>query len=373
MHDLVFQAGRVVCPRTGRDGPGEVGVDGDRIAAVGENLEGAKRIELPDAILLPGLIDLHAHPGCGGMVFYAVEPDEHMMPNGVTTVLSQGDAGADNFTAYLDSTIRSSRTRVLMALNLSRKGELARGAFANPDDADIVACVATATAHPEHIWGISVNTSRNACGDTDPRLIAQRGVEAAERAGLPLLFGMRCPEDWPLAEQLELLRPGDVVTYCFRRHPHCIVDFKKRTVFPAICEARGRGVLFDVGHGMGSFDFEVAEIAIADGFPPDTISTDQQRRHLETQTEHSLPHVMAKLQAAGMPEPEIFKATTSRPAEILRLETELGTLTPGACADLVAFKKVGKCRLTDVEGAERPGPRWEVALVMRAGRLSLDD
>ena len=183
MHERVIRAGRVVCPRTGLDGPGAVAIDGCRIAAVGENLEGAKRIELPDAILLPGLIDLHAHPGCSGMVFHGVEPDEHMLSQGVTTVLSQGDAGADNFTAYLERTIRPSRTRVLMALNLSRKGEIVKGAFANLDDADIDACVATATAHPEHIWGISVNTSRNACGDTDPRLIARRGVEAAERSG----------------------------------------------------------------------------------------------------------------------------------------------------------------------------------------------
>ena len=94
------------------------------------------------------------------MVFHGVEPDEHMLSQGVTTVLSQGDAGAGNFSAYLEDTIRPSRTRVLMALNLSRKGVLALGAFANPDDADIVACV-----------------------DTDPRLIARRGVEAAERSG----------------------------------------------------------------------------------------------------------------------------------------------------------------------------------------------
>ena len=162
MHDLVIHAGRVVCPRTGRDSPGEVAINGDRIAAVGIDLEGKKRIELPDAILLPGLIDLHAHPGRAETAFHGVEPDEHMLANGVTTVLSQGDAGAENFAEYLEHTIRLSRTRVLMALNLSRKGELASGAFANPDEADIDACVATVTAHPEHVWGIAVNTNRNA-------------------------------------------------------------------------------------------------------------------------------------------------------------------------------------------------------------------
>ncbi len=374
MYDLVLQAGRVVCPRTGRDGPGEVAIKGGRIVAVGKNFEGGKQIDLPDAILLPGLIDLHAHPGRERMVFHGAEPDKHMLPNGVTTVLSQGDAGADNFEEYLERTIKPSRARVLMALNLSLKGELASGAFANPDDADVDACVATVTVHPEHIWGIAVNTSRNACGETDPRLIAQRGLEAANQANLPILFGMRCPEDWSLAEQLTLLRPGDVVTYCYRRRPHCIVDFEERTVLPVVLEARERGVLFDVGHGMGSFDFEVAEIAIADGFLPDTISTDMQRLHIDTKTIHSLPLVMGKLQAVGMPEVEVLKAVTSRPARILRRETELGTLIPGACADLVALRpSMTPSTFTDVEGMERQGSAWEVALVLLDGQTSFDE
>ena len=369
MYDLVIHAGRVVCPRTGSDGPSKVAIKGDRIAAVGNNFEGEKRIDLPDAILLPGLIDLHAHPGRERMVFHGAEPDKHMLTNGVTTVLSQGDAGADNFEEYLERTIKPSRARVLMALNLSRKGELASGAFANPSDANVDACVATVTAHPEHIWGIAVNTSRNACGETNPRLIAQRGLEVAERTSRPLIFGMRCPEDWSLEEQLFLLRPGDVVTYCYRRRPHCIVDFEKRSVLPAVREARKRGVLFDVGHGMGSFDFEVAEIAIADGFLPDTISTDMQRRHIDGKTIHSLPLVMSKLQAVGMPEMDVFKAVTSRPAKILRRETELGTLIPGACADLVALRSgMTSSTFTDVEGMEHQGPAWEVALVLRGGQ-----
>ena len=372
MHDLVFQAGRVVCPRTGRDGPGEVGVDGPRIAAVGENLEGTDRRELPDAILLPGLIDLHSHPGREGTSVHAVSSHKNMLAYGVTTTLSQGDAGADNFADYLENTLDRSGTRVFMALNLSRRGELAEGTFADLDDADIDACVAAATAHPEIVWGLSVNISRHSCGRTDPRLIAQRGIEAASQAGLPILFGMRCPEDWPMAEQLELLRPGDVVTYCYRRRPHCIVDFKKRTVLPAIRAARERGILFDVGHGMGSFDFEVAEIALADGFPPDTISTDYQRRHLDTHTEHSLLLVMAKLHTAGMPEMEVFKAVTDRPAKILRRD-ELGALIPGMCADLVALNRTGDCQLTDVEGAKRRGPRWEMTMVMQGDETSFDD
>ena len=103
-----------------------------------------------------------------------------MLAHGVTTTLSQGDAGADTLADYLDKTHEPSGTRVFMALNLSRRGELAKGTFANPDDANIDACVAAAAAHPDFIWGIAVNISRHSCGHTDPRLIARRGVEAAQ-------------------------------------------------------------------------------------------------------------------------------------------------------------------------------------------------
>ena len=152
------------------------------------------------------------------------------------------------------------------------------------------------------------------------------------------------------------------------------MDFEKRTVLSAVREARERGVLFDVGHGLGSFDFKVAEIAIAAGFLPDTISTDLQRRHIDTKTIHSLPLVMGKLQAVGMPKVEILKAVTSRPAKTLRRETELGTLIPGACADLVALRPgMTPSTFTDVEGMERQGSAWEVALVLRGGQTSFDE
>ena len=124
MHELVIQAGRVVCPRTGRDGPGAVGIDGDRIAAVGKNLEGEDCLELPNAILLPGLIDLHSHPGRGGTTVHAVSTHKNMFAFGVTTTLSQGDAGADNFADYLENTFEPSGTRVFIQMHLELDGNM---------------------------------------------------------------------------------------------------------------------------------------------------------------------------------------------------------------------------------------------------------
>jgi dihydroorotase len=368
--DLLIRSGRAVCPANGWDRPGAVAVRGGRCVAAGLDVHGtaAETIDLPDSVLLPGLIDLHAHPAKSGSIF-GVDPDVHMLRSGVTTVLSQGDAGAGNWRSYVSETIGPSKTRVLLAMNLSRVGESTpAGCFANLDDADVSACVAAVEGCREHVWGIAVNASHHACGRTDPREVVRRGVEAAQQTGLPLLYGMRRPEDWSFDEQLQQLRPGDVVTYCYRRRPHCIVE--RGRVHPAIRAARERGILFDVGHGMASFDFEVAAAAIADGFPPDTISTDLQRTHVSLAPPHDLPRTMSKLRAAGMAEADVFRAVTARPAAILRRESEIGCLTSGACADFTVLKwHATPTSLFDCHDTVRLGGYWTPLLTVRGGEL----
>lgn len=369
-HDLVIRAGRVICPGSGRDGPGAVAVEGGRIAAVASDFAGAadKELSFPDGVLLPGLIDLHAHPAKRSSVF-GVDPDRWMLPTGVTTVLSQGDAGADNVGNFIEQTIGQSRTRVCLAINLSRIGEsTSAGCFERLEDADAKACVPAVEQFREHVWGVAVNVSHFACGSTDPRVVLRRGLQVAEEARLPILFGMRRPGDWPLEEQLALLRSGDVVTYCFRREPHCIVEDGR--VLPAVWDARRRGVQFDVGHGTASFDFAVAESAIGDGFLPDTISTDLQRRHLDEARLLDLPLVLSKLESAGMAEPDVLAAVTSAPAKVLRLGTEIGALTAGACADLVVLRRSAEpIELTDTRGGCRSARPWEAILTVRGGQL----
>jgi dihydroorotase len=370
-YDLLISAGRVVCPATGMDSPGAVAVRDGRIMSSGPDVTGlaSKRLEYPDAVLLPGLVDLHAHPALGGSK-YGVDPDVHFLLQGVTTVLSQGDAGSSNWLEYRDSVIRASRTRVRLAINLSARGESSSGGcFENLDDVDVEACVGAIERGGKDIWGISVNATKVVCGNNDPREILSRALEAAERTGRPLLYGIREPSQWPLKEQLELLRPGDVLTYCFRGGEYSLVNERGR-VNPAARDARQRGILFDIGHGMGSFDFAVAEAAIADGFPPDTISSDQYNRHVGLKPQHNLPRTLSKLIAAGMPESEAFAAVTVRPAEILGLAGEIGTLAVDACADLVVLRfNTDAATLRDVNGVERPGGCWEPVLTVRSGDL----
>jgi len=374
MIDLLIQAGRVVCPTRGLDGPGAVAIVGGRIAQAGPGVEGPTRqvIRLPDAVLLPGLVDLHAHPARGESK-YGVDPDLHLLPFGTTTVLAQGDAGAENWPRYRESVIERSRTRVRLALNLSRRGEsMAEGCFESLEDADVAACVQAARdaerAGAGQIWGIAVNVGRHSCGRTDPRAVMARALAAASETGLPLLFGSRRDADWSMDEQLALLRPGDVVTYCFNGEPEgLLVDGHVRE---AAWAARARGVRFDVGHGMSSFSFAVAARAGAQGFWPDTISTDRYRRHLDVRPRHDLPRTLSKLIAVGMPEPDAFAGATTRAAAILGLDGEAGTLSPGASADLVALRwNAGAGPLRDTAGAERPGGAWEPLLTVRAGAL----
>jgi dihydroorotase len=372
--DLVIHAGRLLCPATGLVGPGAVAVRAGRIAAAGAAVAGPARevLHVPRALVLPGLVDLHAHPARGESR-YGVDPDRHLLPFGTTTVLAQGEAGALNLARYQATVIEPSMTRVRLAVNIGRRGEAPLdGSCAAAADVDAAACVEAVRANQKQggtaVWGLSVNVSQATCGRTDPRAVMAAGLAAAEGTGLPLLFGPRRAADWAMADQLPRLRPGDVVTYCFTDCAEGLLDGDR--VRDAVWAARERGIRFDVGHGMGSFDFRVAEEAIAQGFLPDAISTDRYQRHLGRAPRHDLPRTLSKLLAAGMAEPDVFARVTTRPAAILGLAGEIGTLAPGACADLAALEwNPAASPLRDTAGAERPGGVWEPVLTVRGGRV----
>ena len=373
-YDLLISAGRVVDPARGLSGPGYVATRDDRIAtaAIGVGATdpppAKARLDHPDGVLLPGLVDMHAHPAVEGSK-YGIDPDVHFLPRGVTTVLSQGDAGARNWPRYRERLIDRARTRVRMAINLSASGESSPGhSLGDPAEADVDACVNAIRDGGELIWGIAINVAEAVCGDCDPREMLRRAIQAGEATDRPLLVGTRHADDFPLDELLDMLRPGDVVTYCL----HGLSDRIARDgrVLDCVWRARERGVLFDTGHGMGSFDFEVAETTIREGFLPDTISTDQYRRHVGSNPQHDLPLTVSKLLAVGMREEDAWPRVTSRPAAELGLAGEVGTLAPGACADLVVLRQSPEeTSLRDISGNTRPGRIWTAAAVVRAGEL----
>ncbi len=373
-HDLLITAGRIEDPARGLRGPGYVVTNDDRIviAAIGSETQAAptarRRLDYPDGVLLPGLVDMHAHPAIEDSK-YGIDPDVHFLPRGSTTVMSQGDAGARNWARYRERLIERARTRVRMAINLSASGESNPGfSLGDLAEADVDACVNAIRDGGELIWGIAINVAEAVCGDTDPREMLRRAIQAGEATDRPLLVGTRHADDFPLDELLDQLRPGDVVTYCL----HGLVDRIARDgrVLDCVWRARDRGVLFDTGHGMGSFDFDVAETVIKEGFLPDTISTDQYRRHIGSNPQHDLPLTVSKLLAAGMREEDAWPRITSRPAELLHLAGEVGTLAPGACADLVVLTEASnEVALRDIRGKERPGRIWSAEAVVRGGEL----
>ena len=371
--DLLIRAGRVFCNNTGLDGPGAVAVRGDRIVASGAevSVSPAETLEFQDCLLVPGFVDMHTHPAPSTWK-YGMDADAEVLPRGTTTMLSQGDAGTATWEQYRKSVVEASRVRIRLAISPARQGESEdRTLFEDLDDIDVEECVASIRRGGEQIWGIAVNVSPPVTGDTDPRKVMRRTLEIAERTGRPLLFGARVESsEWPLAEQLALLRAGDVVTYCFRDSVQSIVSGGR--VVDSVREARERGVLFDVGHGMRSFDFGVAETAIADGFLPDTISTDFYKRLVGSEPRHDMPRTISKLMASGMAEADALERATARPAAVLGLDGEVGTLAPGACADLAVLQWEPRASpLADASGATRPGGCWEPVLTVRAGEVIL--
>ena len=345
-------------------------------------VDGAKRrlqVEGEAHTLLPGLIDLHCHfdPTGGEISRYGLDPDTAYLPRGVTTVLSQGDAGADTWPA-MATALESCKTRCLMALNLLRVGELpsyfADGLHADGEDLedfDVDACVAAIESGGAGVWGVDLNVGHNHGTVEEMAEATRRAVAAAERTGKPILYGMRRDSDgWSFEEQLAPLRAGDVVTYVYRSTPHNIVS--DGAVSPSIVAARQRGLLFDIGHGGTAFDMSVAQTCLAAGFPPDTISSDN---HCEVPAppdvarSHDLALTMSKLAAAGMPHEDVFRAVTSTPAEVLELGGEIGTLQPGSCADLCLLRWEGEGSLEDAFGNVVSGGRWEPVLTVRAGEV----
>ena len=213
-YDLVVNAGRVFCADTGLDGPGAVAVKDGRIVASGPDVSGSSRetLDFPDCVLLPGLVDMHAHPAPSTWK-YGIDPDVEILPRGTTTILSQGDSGAAHWPVYRDTIVRGSKTRIRLAISAAINGESGKQGepcFGNIDELDVDAAVAAINDGGDDIWGVAVNVAQAGCGKSDPRLVLARTIEMAERTGRPILFGERWePCDWPLSEQLEGLRPGD--------------------------------------------------------------------------------------------------------------------------------------------------------------------
>jgi dihydroorotase len=365
--ELALDGGRVIDPASGVDEIATVAIADGRIESVGARVEAERTIAVTGLLVVPGLVDLHTHV-YRGVSHYGIDADDHCLWRGVTTAVDAGSAGAQTFPGLRELVIDRVKTRVVAFLHIavqgmisSLVGELEDVRWAAPDQA-----VARAREHADVVVGVKVRLGYQMVGqDPGPALRAARW--AADELGLPLMvhvIDMPRPITWLLPS----LGAGDIVTHCYHGNEGGILDARRR-VFPEVFEARERGVVFDVGHGIGSFTWRVARAALAQGFPPTTISSDVHAYNVEGPV-FDQPTTLSKLLALGMPLAEVVRATSSASASAIGREDRLGSLAPGREADVTVLELVsGSHRLTDgahesVVAAEALVPRW----VVRAGR-----
>jgi dihydroorotase len=333
MHDLVLRRGRVIDPSQGVDRVTDVAFAGGRVAAVGDDLDARKVVEAAGLIVTPGLIDLHTHVYWGGTSL-GVDPDAYARQSAVSTSVDTGSAGPGNFPGFRAHVIERARSRVIALLHVSFAGIYAFSPnimIGEGEDMRLLAArdaVDVARANPGVIAGIKVRIGRNASGAAGiaPLDVA---LDVADAAGLPLMVHIDFPP--PSYESVvDRLRPGDILTHCFRPFPNAPMMADGR-VRPQVTAARERGVLFDIGHGMGSFAFETGRAMLAQGFRPDTISSDVHAMCIDGPA-FDLLTTMTKFLALDLDLTEVVDAATRRPAQALR-RPDLGTLTPGAAGD----------------------------------------
>ncbi len=353
-YDLVIAGGRVLDRDAGIDGVMDVAVAGGRVAAVSPNLDRAGAREVIDAaghIVTPGLVDLHTHV-YWGVTYWGIEPDPVTARSGVTTWLDVGSAGAYTFPGFRRYVAEPSRAKVFALLNLSSIGLIAPSwEFANPDywDADLAATIVE--PNRDLILGIKARIDRNTTRGVGIAPLA-RARELADRLDLPLMthIGAGPPS---IDEVAALLRPGDVLTHCFTGGDMRILG-QDGVPHAEIARLHERGLIFDVGHGAGSFSYEVAEGMLERGILPDVISSDIHQLSVQGPM-FDLPTTLSKFLNLGMSLPDVIERATARPAAAMR-RPDLGTLKPGSPADLACFRlDEGDYLFHDVAMAPRRG------------------
>lgn len=355
--DLVLRGGRVVDPSQSIDRVTDVAFANGRVAAVGDDLAaGARTVEdAAGLIVTPGLIDLHTHVYWGGTSL-GVDPLA-LARGGCTTVADTGSAGPGNYRGFLEHVIRPSPVRILAYLNVSFAGIYGfskRVMVGESGDLRLMApldAVEVAQAHRDTIVGIKVRVGFNASGNSGlvPLEIAR---QVADQVGMPMMVHIDVPPP-TLPEVLARMRPGDILTHSFRPFPNTPATSDGK-VHPAVAEARERGIIFDIGHGMGSFSFETARVMLDNGFMPDCISSDVHALCIDGPA-FDLATTMSKFVCLGMPLTEVIHAATERPAAALQ-RPDLGTFKPGSAGDatLLALEE-GRFAYRDSMNAELAG------------------
>jgi dihydroorotase len=351
--ELVLQGGRILDPSQNLDTVADLAFANGKVAAIGKKLaaEGAACKDVSGFLVTPGLIDLHTHVYWGGTSL-GVDADDFCRASGVTTAIDTGSAGPGNFNGFRHHVIARSQARILVFLHISYAGIFGFSKtimVGESEDMRLMAprdVVETIEANRDVIVGVKVRVGRYASGNSGiaPLDIA---LQAAEAVGLPLMAHIDEPPP-NYEDVLARLRPGDILTHCFRPFPNTPVN-AQGTVKPAVSAARKRGILFDIGHGMGSFAFKTARAMLANGFPPDTISSDIHQLCINGPVFDQVT-TLSKMLCLGMSLQDVIAASTCTVATALK-RLELGSLKPGSVGDATVLSlREGRFDYVDATG-----------------------
>ena len=385
-YDLLLKGGHVIDPANHIDEVRDVAVVQGKIAAVEKNIpadQAGKVVDVSSLYVTPGLIDIHFHVGHGGapLNWFTPEARAHLTPlgipadialqSGVTTIVDAGTAGAETFLQEKEEVIDRARVRVLAFLNIVANG-MNGGLEQSPDQMDVKLCADTIKKYPDLIIGVKTAhywTNEPWDGGHEPWTAVDRAIQCGTTANVPVMFDF-----WPRPDRtyadliLKKMRPGDIHTHVFAQQFPILLDDKKLN--PILAQARARGVIFDVGHGAGSFWFRNAVPAVKQGFIPDSFSTDL---HVENYTILSMNNVMSKFLAMGVPLEDVIRRSTVNPASEIH-RPELGTLSVGKDADIAVLEVLrGKFGYIDCGVAKMNGDvRLAARMTIRAGRIAYD-
>jgi dihydroorotase len=359
--DLILKGGRVIDPSQRLDQVADVGFAGGKVAKIAPQLAPDAGTDVRDVsgrIVTPGLIDLHTHVYWGGTSL-GVDAEEFCRTSGVTTCIDTGSAGPGNFAGFRKHVIEPSAVRILAYLHVSFAGIYAFSKavmVGESEEMRLMApaeAVAVADANRDVIVGIKVRVGRHASG-TSGAAPLDIALQAANEVGLPLM----CHIDFPppsYEEVVERLRPGDVLTHAFRPFPNTPLDPQGR-VKDVVKRARDRGVLFDIGHGKGSFAFKTGRGMLANGFYPDTISSDVHALCIDGPAFDQVT-TLSKFLCMGMPLSDVIATSTVNAAMALK-RPELGSLKPGSVGDATVLSiREGAFDYVDVVGEHMTGDK----------------
>ena len=380
--DLMLTGGHVIDPANEIDCVMDVGISDGRIVKVGDfppEIQVKKRIDVSGCYVTPGLIDMHCHLYPSFPVaddgLACIHPEAHLFQCGVTTAMDAGTCGIRDFVYFKEKLIDQTKVRVLAMINIADGGMVNLESEQRLSDFHPEAVAGMARSFPDTVVGVKTAhywVGKPFTDDHPAWASVDRTLEAARLCGLPAMFDFQPTVPGRSYQDLVLkkMAPGDIHTHMYAQQFPVIDEDGKVSEF--LFEARARGVLFDLGHGAGSFWLRNAVPAWEQGFQPDTLSTDLYFDNVAGPV-FGLTHIMSKYLNIGMPLREIIFRTTQRPAQILH-HTELGTLSSGSCADVTVLSvSEGKFGFADAGRAKMTGSRrLQCEMTIRAGEVVYD-